>query len=237
MTSAGGPVTGPGLGPTTRRALAGVGMAVALLPPLLAPLAYALERGSWSAAGLGAVVGVWSLFPAVLLVGVLVRPLRDPSRPIGRTRELLVAGLVILQGFWWVLMGSGFIDRRYDEPSTARLATELRNLASQQEIHFDDVGAYGSTMTEIGLFPDDEIHVTLEATSAGWSARATHARDPSFSCAIYMGAVDRPLATGGGLVPTAPAQVVCEPPDPGPARRMLGAYYDALEIRETLGPF
>lgn len=64
---------------------------------------------------------------------------------------------------------------------------DLRNLASQQEVYYNESYSYGD-LTDVGFTGSDGVTVTIgEATNLGWSASAAHAGLPSVTCAIYHG--------------------------------------------------
>ena len=57
----------------------------------------------------------------------------------------------------------------------AAMMSDLKNLASQQEIYHNDYYTYASTITAAQAIPSDGVTITInEATGTGWSATATH---------------------------------------------------------------
>ena len=80
----------------------------------------------------------------------------------------------------------------------AAMKSDLKNLASQQEIYYSDAYAYSDAAATLGFVSSDGVTVTIGATSSGWSATAYHtALGTGEGCAIYYGTVATP--------PTAPA--------------------------------
>jgi prepilin-type N-terminal cleavage/methylation domain-containing protein len=70
----------------------------------------------------------------------------------------------------------------------AAMKSDLKNLASQQEIYYSDYYTYNSNETTIGFVASDAVNVTIAAGTSGWSATATHdALGGSLGCAIYYG--------------------------------------------------
>ena len=69
--------------------------------------------------------------------------------------------------------------------------SDLKNLASQQEIFFADAGGYSSDPLELDFFPSRDVQVTIVATDDGWSAWATHAAlDVGRGCGVKVGSVE-----------------------------------------------
>jgi prepilin-type N-terminal cleavage/methylation domain-containing protein len=67
-------------------------------------------------------------------------------------------------------------------------AADLRNLASLQEVYYDDNYTFSTDLAAVGFTGSEGVTVTVgEATNRGWSATAVHAGLTSESCAIYHG--------------------------------------------------
>ena len=80
----------------------------------------------------------------------------------------------------------------------ASLKSDLKNLATLQDIYHTDNYSYSTSFANVGFVPSDGVTVTIgEATSLGWSASSAHAGLPGESCALYH----------GGAAPLAPATV------------------------------
>lgn len=96
-------------------------------------------------------------------------------------------------------------------PSRAYMSavkSDLKNLASQQEIYFSDVGSYSADFAALGFTPSVGVEVTLLATADSWVARATHsARGAGEFCAIHWG--DEPPSRLGLDDGQRPGEIVC----------------------------
>ncbi len=73
----------------------------------------------------------------------------------------------------------------------AYLATakaDLKNLATEEDIYYNDNYTYASSTGALGFVPSQGVTITFAvATNTGWSASAAHAAVPGQSCAIYHG--------------------------------------------------
>jgi type IV pilus assembly protein PilA len=79
------------------------------------------------------------------------------------------------------------------------LKADLRNLATQQELYYNDNFTYSTDFAALAFTNSEGVNVTVgEATNTGWSATAYHSGLTSESCAIYH----------GGAAPVAPATVI-----------------------------
>jgi len=88
----------------------------------------------------------------------------------------------------------------------AAMMSDLKNLASQQEVYHNDHFVYASTMTAAEAIPSDGVTVTInEATGTGWAATASHAGLASEQCGIYHGNA----AASGGSPAVAVGVVTC----------------------------
>jgi prepilin-type N-terminal cleavage/methylation domain-containing protein len=86
------------------------------------------------------------------------------------------------------------------------MMTDLKNLATQQEIYFNAAYRFASTLTAAEARVSDGVTVTInEATNMGWAATATHVGIPSQQCGIYHGNA----AAAGGSPATAQSIVAC----------------------------
>lgn len=113
----------------------------------------------------------------------------------------------------------------------AAMKSDLKNLASQQEIHFSDAGAYSRDPRELAFTNSDGVFVDIRLHgTAGWSALASHAAyqnretgDPGNICVIYYGDVDEvPRTNVRELSPPDPGVIVCDYRRPFSVRRALG---------------
>ena len=68
------------------------------------------------------------------------------------------------------------------------LKTDLKNLASKQEIYHNTAFAYGNTLATVGATVSDGVTITInEATGSGWAATASHAGLTAEHCGLYQG--------------------------------------------------
>jgi Tfp pilus assembly protein PilE len=90
----------------------------------------------------------------------------------------------------------------------AAMKSDLKNLASQEEIYYADNYSYSTTAADLGFVSSDGVTVTIgEGTASGWSASATHAafNTTTDGCSVYYGAAS---ATTLGS-PTAAGEIAC----------------------------
>ena len=70
----------------------------------------------------------------------------------------------------------------------AAMKSDLKNLASQQEIYYSDYYTYNNDANTLGFVASEAVNVAIAAGTSGWSATATHsALGGSVGCAIYYG--------------------------------------------------
>jgi prepilin-type N-terminal cleavage/methylation domain-containing protein len=90
----------------------------------------------------------------------------------------------------------------------AAMKSDLKNLASQEEIYYADQYAYTTSITNLGYVASSGITVTSAATSSGWSASATHtALGTSEGCSMYYGTAT--AVAVGTATPSAPGEMAC----------------------------
>src|SRR5690606_4219527 len=82
----------------------------------------------------------------------------------------------------------------------AAMKSDLKNLASQQEIYYSDHYTYSSSTGDLGFVSSEGVNVGWgDVSNTGWAAYATHtALDTADGCAIYYGGVGAP--SGGPAV-------------------------------------
>jgi type IV pilus assembly protein PilA len=92
----------------------------------------------------------------------------------------------------------------------AAMKSDLKNLASQQEIYYSDNYTYTSSVNELAFVNSDGVIVTIAGTSSsGWAASATHAALGSAEgCAIFYGTATAPTSP---TTPTQPGEIACVP--------------------------
>jgi len=89
----------------------------------------------------------------------------------------------------------------------AAMKSDLKNLASQQEIYYADEYSYSTVAANLGFVSSEGVNVAIgEGNGLGWSATATHsALGASEGCGIYYGAAAS-VSLGG---PGAPGEMGC----------------------------
>ena len=71
------------------------------------------------------------------------------------------------------------------------MKSDLKNLASQQEIYYNDHFSYGPDLATVEATQSDGVTITVNENSGlGWSATATHAALPSEQCGLFHGNAD-----------------------------------------------
>jgi prepilin-type N-terminal cleavage/methylation domain-containing protein len=90
----------------------------------------------------------------------------------------------------------------------AAMKSDLKNLASQQEIYYSDAYAYTAVTADMAFTNSDAVNVTIAASASGWAASATHdALGGTEGCAIFYGTATAP--TVGAATPAQPGEVAC----------------------------
>jgi type IV pilus assembly protein PilA len=90
----------------------------------------------------------------------------------------------------------------------AAMKSDVKNLASQQEIYYADNYSYTTSRTTLTFVPSSGVTVGIAASASGWSATATHsALGSAQGCAIYYGTASAPSV--GTATPTSPGEVAC----------------------------
>lgn len=89
------------------------------------------------------------------------------------------------------------------------LKSDLRNLATQQEIYYSENYDYTDVTADLGFVQSEGVTVALgSVSSTGWNATATHrGLGTDEGCAVFHGTAAAP--TVGSETPTAPGAVVC----------------------------
>jgi len=74
--------------------------------------------------------------------------------------------------------------------NAASLKSDLRNLSAAQEAYFYDNDAYATQSSSLQFSTSPGVVLTItNATTSGWSAKATHPASFPLTCAIYFGNV------------------------------------------------
>ena len=87
------------------------------------------------------------------------------------------------------------------------MKSDLKNLASQQEIYYSDAYSYTTTTADLAFTNSDGVTVTITASTSGWTGTATHAAlGTAEGCAMYYGTATAPTSP---TTPTQPGEVAC----------------------------
>lgn len=125
--------------------------------------------------------------------------------------ELLI--VVVILGILAALAIPKFTGTRARAQITAMMA-DLRNLSIAQDIHHEDPDnafTYAANVADLADFgTSDGISVAvLEASTTGWSGRATHPGLPDHECVVYYGDA-APISTTAGIAPSADGVIACD---------------------------
>ncbi len=93
----------------------------------------------------------------------------------------------------------------------AAMKSDLKNLASQQEIYYSDTYSYTTNVTSLGFVSSEGVNVAMSASTDGWSASNTHsALATDEGCGIYYGSATA-IPTGPAVTPSAAGELKCYP--------------------------
>lgn len=88
----------------------------------------------------------------------------------------------------------------------AAVTSDLKNLASQQEIYLSNAFTYTTVLGNLEFTLSDAVAITVaEATGTGWAATGTHSGLAGDQCGIYFGDAN----PSGASPATAPGSVFC----------------------------
>ena len=88
----------------------------------------------------------------------------------------------------------------------AAVTSDLKNVASQQEIYLSNEYIYAANVTVMDITITDQVTITVnEATGTGWAGTGTHTGLSGQQCGIFFG----DAAAIGGAPATVPGQVLC----------------------------
>jgi prepilin-type N-terminal cleavage/methylation domain-containing protein len=90
----------------------------------------------------------------------------------------------------------------------AAMKSDLKNLASQQEIYYSDNYSYSASTGDLGFVMSQGVTIALSSvSSSGWAASAVHAAlGTAQGCAIFYGnssSISAPVA------PSQPGEIAC----------------------------
>jgi prepilin-type N-terminal cleavage/methylation domain-containing protein len=99
------------------------------------------------------------------------------------------------------------ISNTRDKSHFATMESDLKNLASQQEIYYADERSYTAEKSDLAFMSSRDVTISINVDPGGWSATATHvALGPSEGCSIYHGSIP---ALSFLVTPSGPDEVVC----------------------------
>ena len=112
---------------------------------------------------------------------------RPRSRAAFTLIELLI--VVVIIGILAAIAIPKFQNTK-GKANAASLKTDLRNLSTAQEAYFFENSAYTPSLSSLQLNTSPGVTLTIvDATSSGWSARATHPASFPLTCALFNGNV------------------------------------------------
>jgi prepilin-type N-terminal cleavage/methylation domain-containing protein len=90
----------------------------------------------------------------------------------------------------------------------AALKSDLKNLASQQEIYYSDWYTYTDDQSALGFSESQAVVVAIGsgANATGWNATATHSGLGTDGCAVYYGDATAPSSP---VAPTEAGAILC----------------------------
>ena len=155
---------------------------------------------------------------AVVIVGGLVQGAFVPKpldfgvvtalivRRFGLMRTSVTALVLLMTAIAVMPIPHGGREKAY----VAAMKSDLKNLASQEEIYYSDHDAYTSSATDLAFTNSEGVEITVHVTQKGWAAWATHAAlGPSQGCAIYYGESPVSWEMIVEVTPTHPGVIVC----------------------------
>ena len=88
----------------------------------------------------------------------------------------------------------------------AAVTSDLKNVASQQEIYLSNEYAYAGVITDLDMTLTDQVTITVnEATGTGWAGTGTHSGLAGQQCGFFFGDANPTNATPA----IAPGTVTC----------------------------
>jgi type IV pilus assembly protein PilA len=118
----------------------------------------------------------------------MMQTLKESRRRSGFTLiELLI--VVVIIGILAAIAIPKFQTTK-GKANAASLKSDLRNLSSAQEAYFFENSGYANNVTNLKLQTSPGVVLSIvDATSSGWSAKATHPASFPLTCALYTGNV------------------------------------------------
>jgi len=119
--------------------------------------------------------------------------------------EMLI--VVVILGFLAAIAIPRYMRAR-EKSYIATVTSDLKNLATQQEIYQSDHQVYAATISDLTNYTVSAgVTVSVnEATGTGWAATATHAGFAGGQCGIYYGGA----SAANGTPAAQPGAVTCQ---------------------------
>lgn len=118
------------------------------------------------------------------------------SRQGGFTYVELLTALALLAIL--AVIAVGRFNRSYEHALRATLVSDLRNLATAQELYFRQYSAYTTSLVALKINPSLESQVTItEASPTGWAAWNSMERT-AVQCEFYVGTAPAPIGVAPG---------------------------------------
>ena len=93
-----------------------------------------------------------------------------------------------------------------DKSFITTVKSDVKNLATQQEIHHATSFTYSTSLATLQMVPSDGVIILInEATGTGWAATASHPSLPADHCGLFYG----DAAPAGGDPAVAQGVVAC----------------------------
>jgi prepilin-type N-terminal cleavage/methylation domain-containing protein len=109
--------------------------------------------------------------------------------------ELLI--VVVIIGILAAIAIPKFSSTR-EKSFVATMRSDLRNLATQQDIYHNNNFTYSTSTSALGFVNSEGVVITIsEATGTGWAATAAHPGYPGAVCELFQ----------GNATPTGPATI------------------------------
>ena len=110
--------------------------------------------------------------------------------------ELLI--VVVIIGILAAIAIPKFSEAR-EKAFISAMKSDLKNMATHQELYYSDNFAYTSSTTALEFFPSKNVTVAVTTASDGWGSTAAHA-GTSVTCVMYYGNCSATPATAAGVV-------------------------------------
>ena len=102
--------------------------------------------------------------------------------------ELLIT-VIIISVLASIVMGR-FTQVR-ERAFVTTLKSDLKNLATQQEIYHNSSYSFTASLASLEMVPSDGVSITItEADGVGWAATAVHAGLTAEQCGLYHGSAN-----------------------------------------------